>query len=253
MAHARFLPRAPATEAIIDLRTQPAERFSVENYAEPPFALAANYPDPKPISLQEFGVTTHADGRIGESKVVNHGCVGRRFTSMDGKHIVQLRKDGFTFSRLAPYTSWEDVWSAAEGWLAYYLQARGPVEVHRLAVRYINRLPLPAPDGGVDLKRYLTAPPNVPAELAVFIDGFLNQVQVADPGGRIRATLTQALRPVLPTERDVVPVVLDIDVFETGPFAADLDYLRTRFTALRNYKNRLFFASITEDAANLFI
>jgi uncharacterized protein (TIGR04255 family) len=253
MAQARFLPRAPATEAIIDLRTQSAEHFSAEDFAEPPFALAADYPDPKPISLQEFGVTAHPDGRIGESKVVNHGCVGRRFTSSDGKHIVQLRKDGFTFSRLAPYTSWDDVWRAAEGWLAYYLQTRGPVEVQRLAVRYINRLPLPAPDGGLDLKRYLTAPPNVPPALNVYMDGFLTQVQVADPDGRIRATLTQALRPVLPTERDVVPVVLDLDVFEIGPFTADIGYLRTRFTALRNYKNQLFFASITEDAVNLFL
>jgi uncharacterized protein (TIGR04255 family) len=252
MAQARFLAHAPATEAIIDLRTQAAEHFSIEDYAQPPVELAADYPEPKPISLQEFGVTAHADGRIGESKVVNHGCVGRRFTSSDGKHIVQLRKDGFTFSRLAPYTSWEDVWSVADGWLAYYLKERGPVEVKRLAVRYINRLPLPAPDGGVDLKKYLTAPPNVPDGLNVFVDGFLTQVQVADPDGRIRATLTQALRPVLPTERDVVPVVLDIDAFEIGPFMADVDYLRIRFTALRNYKNRLFFASITEDAADLF-
>lgn len=253
MAQARFLPRAPATEAIIDLRTQPAEHFSAEDYGQPPSELAADYPDPKPISLQEFGVTTHADGRIGESKVVDHGCVGRRFTSSDGKHIVQLRKDGFTFSRLAPYTSWEDVWSAAEGWLNYYLKSRGQFEVQRLAVRYINRLSLPAPDGGVDMKRYLIAPPNVPTELNVCIEGFLNQVQVADPDGRIRATLTQAMSPTLPTERDVVPVVLDIDVFEIGPITADLDYLRTRFAALRNYKNRLFFASITEDAVNLFI
>lgn len=253
MAQARFLPRAPATEAIIDLRTQPAEHFSIEDYSRLPAELVADYPDPKPISLQEFGVTAHADGRIGESKVMDHGCVGRRFTSTDNKHIVQLRKDGFTFSRLAPYTSWEDVWSAAEGWLAYYLETRGPVEVQRLAVRYINRLPLPAPDGGVEMKRYLVAPPNVPPELNVFIDGFVNQVQVADPDGRIRATLTQAMSPTLPGERDVVPVVLDIDVFEIGPFLADLAYLRTRFAALRNYKNRLFFASITEDAANLFI
>ena len=39
---------------------------------------------------------------------------GYVFTSADGKQVVQYRLDGFTFSRLRPYTRWEEVFAEAQ-------------------------------------------------------------------------------------------------------------------------------------------
>ncbi len=39
----------------------------------------------------------------------DEGIQGYFYKSDDGKNIARFRKDGFTFSRLKPYTDWESV------------------------------------------------------------------------------------------------------------------------------------------------
>jgi uncharacterized protein (TIGR04255 family) len=47
-------------------------------------------------------------------------------------------------------------------------------------------------------------------------------------------------------------VILDIDAFEMGAFAPQADVLLPRFAALRQFKNEIFFSSLTEEAVALF-
>src|SRR5436190_21056320 len=86
---------------------------------------------------------------------------GLLFYSEDEKAVVQFRLDGFTFNKLQPYSSWEEIFPETWRLWALYQSAIGNVQITRLAVRYINRLALPSGDFG----RYLTALPQLPAEL----------------------------------------------------------------------------------------
>jgi uncharacterized protein (TIGR04255 family) len=118
-------------------------------------------------------------------------------------------------------------------------------EATRIAVRYINRLLLVA-NRIHDFSPFLAAPPPVPKGLNVHIDQFVSRVTVSDPESPLMAHIIQVVQPG-PTE-ETVPVILDIDAFEPGPFTPKSDVLLPRFPALRNFKNKLFFASLTEEA-----
>jgi uncharacterized protein (TIGR04255 family) len=177
------------------------------------------------------------------------GKQGFRCISEDGKQIVQFRTDGFTFSRLAPYTRWEDVFAEAMVLWANYNAVVQVEEAARLAVRYINRLPLPTDRVG-DFSPFLTAPPPVPKDLPVFLTNFLTRVVLHPPETSITANVIQALQQS--AGEAAVPVILDIDVFETGVFEPTRSALEPRFAVLREVKNQIFFASVTEEAVCLF-
>ena len=248
MAQSRYLARAPIVEAVIDVRVRTAPDLRVEVF-EDLGELAADYPKRDELTQFEMGFTK-LPGKPPDAHQVDRGKIGFRHVSEDGKFIAQLRKDGFTFSRLAPYTRWEEIFAEASRLYRHYLQTAAAEEVHRIAVRYINRLPLPEGDVN-DFSPFLTAPPPFPHEVPAVMTGFLTQVQVQEPDSLIQATVTQTIQRGEVTP-GFVPVILDLDVFEVGAFPLEPDRLLSRFEALRMAKNRLFFSSITERTAELF-
>ena len=242
------LRRAPITEAVIDFRANMPAEFNFNAFAGLGNVLGAGYGSPKDINLMEFGVE-QAPGKKPESRQIDHGRIGFRYDSADRKQIAQFRKDGFTFSRLAPYTRWEEVFGEASRLYRAYVEMCEPEEVTRTAVRYINRLVLPGEDIG-DLSRFLTAPPNVPKDVPVHLTGFLTRVQIQDPETLIFGTLTQSIQPGS-AESGKIPLILDLDIYESGAQSPNPDVILPRFEALRALKNRYFFASITEKTVKL--
>src|SRR4029077_18354423 len=125
------------------------------------------------MSHLEFGVFQPV-GKPPEQHVKDVGKIGYRFSAADGRQLVQFRLDGFTFSRLAPYTQWETVFEEASRLWRVYETAAPLEEVSRIAVRYINLLPLPA-SKVQDFSPFLTAPPPVPKDLNVLLRHFLSR------------------------------------------------------------------------------
>lgn len=247
MAIPRYLSKAPITEAVIDLRCRLDSGFDLAVFRD--LESAVGYTAPKPIQLFEFNMRQEA-GKEPESGHVNHGLIGWRFTSSDGKQVTQFRKDGFTFSRLTPYTNWDEVFAEASRLYLIYSEAAMPEEVTRPAVRYINRIPLNESEVG-DFSEFLTAPPAFPGDRQVLLKGFLTQVQVQDPATGISATITQTIQAG-DNQPGVVPLILDLDIYESRGFPPDPKTILARFDALREAKNRYFFSSITEKTAKLF-
>ena len=89
-----------------------------------------------------LGEITVAPEQSPQQAVQDLGVTGYAFHSSDNKDIVQFRRDGFSFSRLAPYTAWEDVSEKTVGFWRLYLETAEPIEVTRLAIRTINRIAL---------------------------------------------------------------------------------------------------------------
>jgi uncharacterized protein (TIGR04255 family) len=248
MAKPRHLTRAPITEAVIDLRCRLDSGFDLSQFQA--LQSAIGYGDPVGINLFEFGMLQQP-GKYPEGCQVNHGIIGWRFTSGDEKNIVQFRKDGFTFSRLAPYTHWDEIFAEASRLYRLYVKIAEPEEVSRPAVRFINRLLFPEAEVG-DFSPFLTAPPIFPHRDKAFVTGFLNQIQVHDPDYLICATITQMVQNGA-AEPGQVPVILDLDVYEARSYSPMPEVVLPRFAALRQAKNKYFFESITERAVELFI
>lgn len=230
------LSKAPIAEAIIDFRVRLAADFDVARIKELHLQFQDRYPGIEDQKLVEHRFEP-ALAKGFSPRTVDHGTVGYLFRSADEASIAQFRRDGFTFNRLQPYTSWEQVFPEAIRLWRIYVETFQPLEIHRIAIRYINRLLLP------ELQDYLTVPPVVPNQMPAVISGFVSRVVINDPDSNITTAVVQALEG--PAQDRYLPVILDIDVFDQNVSHLRADELLARFEKLREMKNRAFFGSIT--------
>jgi len=187
-------------------------------------------------------------GAIATSQTKDFGVRGYLFRSADGKEVVQFRSDGFTFNRLAPYTSWDELFPKALVYWKLFVDIARPDVVTRLAVRCINHMRIP--EGKVDFDDYLSAGPRVPPELPQTIAGFLTRVVVFDPQQDIAGNVTQALETAL--DERFTTVIMDIDVYKVNEWRSDDPRIIETFGLLHEFRNRVFFSHITDKTAELF-
>jgi uncharacterized protein (TIGR04255 family) len=195
----------------------------------------------------EFGFTLSAAGAsLARS---DHGLVGFRVDSADGLHVAQFRTDGFTFSRLPQYATFDQMRDEAHRLWNVYCNCLSPDAVTtRLAVRYINVMELPM--GGFEFRDFLTAPPTLPGALPQSLSSFLERIVFQDPTTGASVILTQAFEGIAGDGR--FPVTVDIDAFRDREYELADAGIWSYFDTLRTLKNDVFFESITEKTARLY-
>src|SRR5216683_4477 len=149
MATTRTYPNAPITEAGIHLMVRPAEGISVADLVRCHKGEEESYPLSKDMQI----ATGHFEVGPRVSAAASAQHVGFVYTSSDQKQVYQVRLDGFSFSRLAPYESWEPFCREARRLWELYRERLKPAAVTRLAVRYVNRLDIPGER--IEIKDYL--------------------------------------------------------------------------------------------------
>jgi uncharacterized protein (TIGR04255 family) len=247
MAQPRHLCRAPITEALVDLRAAPSREVGDPRVlGELKAALTELYPNYSERRAFEAQLEIRK-GQAPVSKGTDKGFHGHFFESGDGRNIAQFRVDGFTYNRLAPYTDWETVTVEALRLWDLYAEVVRPLAVSRVAVRYINMLPLSAQ---ADLATILTRVPSIPEGARGELQSFLTRVETLDAESGRRVITTQAVSAGMPPENR--SVVIDIDAFQMGDLSVSSAGLRPILDDLRQLKNAVFFGSITEEAAKGF-
>ena len=250
VATIRQLARAPIVEALIDLRVHAAEATTVERLEKALEDQDFGYHKKGPILRGQFGfVINPQDDPPTQSMSGSSSIIGVRLHSADERYVAQFTIEGFTFSRLEPYESWERLVSEAQRVWSTYRACVAPTRIHRTATRFINNLRLPLKPGD-RFERYLTAMPNMPPEFPQTCSSFLQRFVVEDERSGATAILTQALEQSAPTPS--VPVILDIDVFRETRFAPDGAEVWDFLGELRGLKNRFFFGALTEAAVGLY-
>ena len=240
------LPKAPITEALIDIRVRLPADTSIGTLAAFRDAIRNDYPTCRErrrwrgkLHASDKGtLTVEADSEEPD---------GYLLTSADGRQVVQARLDGFTFSRLKPYQDWERLLDTARSLWAPYRQVVQPTLITRIALRYINRMELPLP---LDFKEWILTQPEVAPTLPQGLSGFFVRLNIPfeDPEGFVN--LTQAVEPGEYSQH--VPLIFDIDAFLPGRFDPDDDSMWDRFGDLQTIKNTVFFGSITDRTRKLY-
>ncbi len=236
-----ILKNAPIIEAIIDIHVKLSSNFDVTRIDSIYNSISANYPERQELRIIE----SHFNR--GSVTVSAPKLMGYRYTSSDKKQIFQARVDGFTFSRLKPYIKWDHIRDEARRLWELYRNITSPEAITRVAVRYINNLNIPMPIK--DFSEYLTAPPTVPDALPQGVTSFLNRVIIHEPLLDAYAIITQAMDQVI---GDVAPVILDIDVFVLRPEGIEENQAWEILEKLRDFKNKIFFSSITEKLKEMY-
>ncbi len=237
-----FGDAAPATEALIDIRIegvidqQALESLSVE--------VADEYPEEQPliewIGKFEIGAT--------QPRLEHGGVRGFLRRNALSQSVVQFRRDGFTFSKLKPYTSWQDVSSMARPLWERYVDVARPDAIVRMAVRYINHIRPPA--GWAASSEWLsirTVSPQIPGVDSQPSDFFIRILQ-KHPSAEHVATITVATVAEAESQR---ALLLDIDAAHSARLPPDDPSLWSILNELRDYKNDIFFGTITQKTREL--
>ncbi len=242
----RHLKKVPIKEALIDIRVKLPPEIDHTVFAPIKDKIAREYPK----SAEHREEQVHIEIKSGQ--LVTPGSKGRTLgyiaRSSDDKQVAQFRINGFTFSRLQPYETWERLRDEARRLWEFYLDEVLPERVTRVAVRYINHMSIPLPIE--DFGDYMTGPPPVPQALPQGVSSFLTRVVIHEPSFDGVAIITQVLEAMV--KPNWAPIILDIDAFKVGEFDAKGPDIWETLEQLRLFKNRIFFESITEKTVSLF-
>jgi uncharacterized protein (TIGR04255 family) len=241
----RHYPKAPITEAIIDLRVQPRADLSMDDLVKVRAGNEQSYPGQE--AMHETIGTMEVRPGVSASAFARQDQAGFKFTSEDGKYIWQCRRNGFTCSRLSPYESWEPFRDEARRLWTRYRECLKPLAVQRLAVRYINRVDIPAPI--VEMKDYFRTMPVVSPDLPQVLAGFFMQLQIRHEDLLIDMLINQTIVP--PPQPNTVSVVLDIDLFRSTDVPGGEEAIWAFFEEMHACKNAAFEACITDRTREL--
>lgn len=239
----------PIREALIDVRfnfgvAQPDYHIFEKLHEK----IKADYPKKQVLKWGQLSMNMQAEGEpIVKTTGGEHGY---RFDSADGTKIVQFRTDGFTFSKLKPYTGWADFSAEAKKLLDLYLEATNPVSASRIALRYINLIEVP--ESAFKLDKYFTVSPIIPEGMPQTVIGYVNRVVLKDDSGAL-GVLTQTIDPQQVVPIGTTPYIFDVDVyFENVAIDPKTDAFWEKFKPLRELKNKMFSFGLTDVTKKLF-
>ncbi|MCH7574186.1 MAG: TIGR04255 family protein [Candidatus Marinimicrobia bacterium] len=235
MAKVQHLSNAPIREALIDIQVEFQEGMTLESFSAFGEAIKNDYPKLGKTWTAEFNLKTeNATGGMTSAQT------GYVFRSQDGHQVTQTRLEGFTFSRLNNYESWETFRTEAKRLWSLFADILRPLSITRIGCRFINEIQLEA---AVNLPDYITAiPPRIDG-IPDQVEGFMSRVEVHYDDAPTNAIITQALRII---DDEKVTLLLDIDVFRKITFPGDGLLAWESIEDFREIKNKIFFSSITD-------
>jgi len=240
-----IFPNAPITEALLDIKVQLPKGVTLDDLKGFHPDLKARFPE---ITEQKI---FQAKFKIGKEPAYTPGqnlSLGYLFRSQQDKKVVQYRFDGFTFNKLKPYENWSSLKSEAMELWEPYLEQIKPIKIVRIALRYINRIEIPL--SMKHFNEYVLTNPEIAPNLPKKISHFLMRIELQNDEIPATAIITQTMEK--PTKSQKVPLIFDVDVFYRGEYEKDMKEIWNDFEKLRNFKNDIFFNSITDKTKELF-
>jgi uncharacterized protein (TIGR04255 family) len=243
------LRNPPIVEAVFDVDCDLPPGFDLAALEERSRAQFRDhsYPKFRPLFLQE-----HQIQAVGEQPKMSSRLAVQAFQFLheDERQILQIRAQGFSFNRLAPYTSLDDYLPEIERTWRLYVDLVSPVQIRTIQLRYINRILVPMSGPTIDLDEFLKIGPRSPDEESLLLSGFLNQIAAIEKHTREQVNLV--LTAQLPVDGRL-PLILDIAVASNAiAEPADWSSILRLIGSLRTLKNRVFMNSLTPACIQLF-
>lgn len=239
-------PKAPITEALLDARvtfSSPVEPARLEAFHD---VIRNDYPG------KQQRVKWHGQIQLAQEAVqqaVSRAAEGFMFKSADGQRLVQVRRDGFTFNWLKPYDTWNAFRDEARRHWERYRDTFRPEAVTRLGLRYINRIALPLPFD--DFRDFVKTAPDIAHGMPQSVSALFMRLEIPDPKRALMAIITETIEAPIEDGKKV-PLIFDIDIVRSATFEPASPAMWETFEQMREYKNEIFFASVTERAKEMF-
>ncbi len=243
------LKNAPIVEAVLNIECDMPPVQDIAALQEPAKeAFRPQYPKFKAVLVQEHRIEAKPEAQPQLS--IKQSLHGFQLLQEDERQLVQVRPHGFSFNRLAPYSTLDDYLGEMERTWNIFVKLTSPVQVRFVQLRYNNRLLLPMPGGKLELEDYFKICPQLPDEERLGFIGFLNQHTAVEKETGNQVNIVLAAQP---TENETLPVIFDIAaarVLTTEP--SNWGEISKTIQSLRDLKNRVFRNTLTQTCINLF-
>jgi uncharacterized protein (TIGR04255 family) len=231
------LKRPPIIEATIGVTVARLPDSTLGQLRESAIAPDRGYQGPQPITQSSLEMKI-VEGR--STAVTKDQQFGWQWFSEDRLHAVQLKLDGFAFSRLGNYETWESFTAEAKRLWNLYIDTTGPISLLAFGVRYVNRVYLPQ---GADLANYLRVYPKEPEDRQWVVTESLMRLGMQIEKPQRGLFIHQHL--LVPSDKaDHVSVILDND-FRYEVAGLEVNDLWARIDAVREVKDDYFVQLIT--------
>ena len=235
------LEHAPIIEAVVEIRCPSAVPWAEETIPDMVAKRLQGYQFLD--SRTEYSQTVNIKKKVPISELVaTVGWKGVRYRSDDEKYICAVNRDGFVFSRVGGYETWARFSAEASRVWEVHKSVAKPSDVHRIGLRYINRIRLPG--GEVELDNFIYPGPQPPRDLPFPVASFLHKVSFQVPGHAYVISIVSA--PSAGSEADYA-IILDIDVYLQKIFEPDDRKIQGCLEDMRILKNEVFWGSLTPE------
>lgn len=204
------LTAAPIIEAVIHWQAHAGRTLEPEALKAELIQRLPDYPICQPQQDLQIAVSTANDG----SSEAFHRTKwnGYRLQDEQNCHVAQFTPTGVVFSRLEPYETWNSFQDKALRFWDIFLELAEPTVIHRLGVRYINRIYLA--DDELP-SSYLESIPPAPPELGLTTESFFHQDTYRVPRYPYHINWVRTIQPAGSELADGRSLIVDVDVFTT--------------------------------------
>jgi uncharacterized protein (TIGR04255 family) len=240
------LLHSPIIEAVLDVDCDMPPKFDLLALEKTLSAsVKETYPKSRKVLLEQHRIERKGDqpSNISSSQAVQ----ALQFLQNDELQIVQFRREGFSFNRLAPYSTMDDYLPEIRSLWEIFLKAAMPVQIRAIRVQNINRIMLPL--GNIKLDAYFKNTPR-PDDANLVMFSFLNQWGALEKAtGLLANVVLTGQQP----DGDKAPIILDITAEWRGRAdVANAEFVLNQIKSLRGLKNRIFHNSLTPTCLSLF-
>jgi len=171
-----------------------------------------------------------------------------RFQSTTEQLLIQVGQNLLTVNHLKPYTSWEEFLPSIEMGFNAYREVVKPKTIHRIALRYFNRIEIPS--NSIQLEDYFELRPFIGQKLLQNLSAFILGIQI--PREEARDILNIQLTSINSGSPDTVAILLDLTYSLVRLEVLTLDSISEWLTIAHNHIEDAFEACITDKLRSLF-
>lgn len=211
-------------------------------------AFVGSYPQLRILNLQQHQIEMKIKGA--PALTTQQAMQAIQLLSADERQLLQVRTHGYSFNRLAPYSSLDYYLPEIERTWKKFIELVAPLQVRIVRLRYINKILIPTESGQVEIDQYLKLGPHLPDEERLTLTNFFNQHSAIETATGNLANIVLADQPA---ENDQLPVIFDITTSRIGNFDPnDWGALSKIIQSLRDLKNTIFENTLTPTCLKLF-
>jgi uncharacterized protein (TIGR04255 family) len=239
--------KPPITEAVIQIHL--ADVLETDDLNKVNGSFSRLYPNH--LDVQNLNFAVEMTSKIGDQPKtqVHHQETGHRRGIDDQTQVVVLWPTSLIISQLAPYPGWNDFFGRFDRDWTLWKRVVGYRKIHRVGVRYINRIDIPITDQVAYYEKYLNIYPSVPEQWGPNLAyGVQVQLPIADLGCIL--TINSSSVPAILL--DHASFIFDQDIAKEANVPQNDKDLYKLLEDIHIKKNEIFESCITDEARELF-